>query len=197
LIINDLRLFGIFSLISWDVDRVPKSYLLSKRHPVKTKTYSKQITLHDCVIRQRGDAFQVEFNHDGKRERKTWPTLAAAKVYAKQKSIEVMNEGSAAFELSTKQRQDAAEAFKRFPNGSLETAIREYVEATERLQEIPLKNAIDFYLQHHKPEGGVRTFTALMQEYLASKEKSGCRKASISDIKSRSDRKQSSRKNRH
>lgn len=149
------------------------------------KTYGKKWSLHGCVIRQRGGSFQVEFNHNGNRERQSWPTLKEAKVYAKQKSIELLNEGVAAFDLSLEQRQDAAKAFKLLPGGTLAPAIKDYAEAIKRLENVPLKNAIDFYIRHHKPIGGIRTFSALMQEYIKVKEKTGRRKASISDIKCR------------
>jgi len=149
------------------------------------KTYGKKWTIHGCVIRQRGSSFQVEFNHNGNRERQSWATLKEAKVYAKQKSIELLNEGVAAFDLSLEQRQDAAKAFKLQPGVSLATAMKDYADAIKRLEKVPLKNAIDFYLRHHKPAGGIRTFSSLVQEYLAAKEKSGRRKASILDIKYR------------
>ena len=90
------------------------------------KMYGKKWLIYSCVIRQRGGSFQVEFNYYGKRERQSWPALNEAMVYAKQKSIELSNEGAAAFELSLEQRQDAAKAFKLFSGDLWQPSPRWY-----------------------------------------------------------------------
>ncbi len=152
----------------------------------KKKAYSRQWQHRACIIRQRGGRFQVEVNHGGQRKRCSWSTLAEAKTYAEQESVRIKNEGTAAFTLTLDQRRDAAKAYAGLPKGvDLEGAIIDYTEAVTRLGTAPLKEAVDFYLRHHKPVGGTRTISELMTDYLALKGEENCRKRSLMDMKCR------------
>jgi len=150
------------------------------------KSYRRKWRHSGCIIRQRGDRFQVEVNRSGKRKRSTWPTLAEAKTFAEQESSRVKNEGTAALALSLDQRADAAKAIKALPAGMhLLSAAEDYAKEIARLGGVPLKNAVDFYLLHHKPAGGVRTVAELFAGYLTEKAKENCRSRSLADMKCR------------
>jgi len=88
------------------------------------KTYQKKWVHAGAIIRQRGSAFQVEINADGKRRRKSWDTLAKAKTYAEQKKIEIRNRGITAIQLTGRQTQEAVEAVKLLQGVSLLDAAR-------------------------------------------------------------------------
>ena len=46
------------------------------------KTYRRKWLHYGCIIRQRGEFFQVEIHYNGKRERHSEPIPADAKTYA-------------------------------------------------------------------------------------------------------------------
>ncbi|MCX6995904.1 MAG: tyrosine-type recombinase/integrase [Kiritimatiellaeota bacterium] len=131
-----------------------------------SKTYRRKWFHQGAIIRQRGQVFQVEVNHNGERKRCTWPTLAEAETYAEQKRIEVANRGTSAFALNNSQRLQAVEAFQQLGN-------------------IPLSKAVAFYLRHHRPAGGTRTVSELLADYLDAKRKAGRRPDTLTDIKCR------------
>ena len=151
-----------------------------------TKSYRRKWLHHGCIIRQRGTAFQVEVNHGGQRKRCTLSTLAEAKTYTEQEALRIKKEGTAAFSLSLNEKIDAAKAQKSLPSGmDLATAVQNYAHEMNRLGGTALKTAVDFYLLHHKPVGGVRTVADLMVAYLASKKKENCRRRTVGDMKCR------------
>ena len=154
-----------------------------------SKSYERQWVYKGAIIRQREESFQVEINFRGKRMRETRATLAEARTWAEQKQTELRNEGISSLSLSAGDRNDAAKAKKLLPQGtSLEQAVRDYAAAVNRLETASLGDAVDFYLRHHRPVGGVRTVTDLLKEYLVAKEKLGRRSATIKDIEQRVNR---------
>lgn len=131
-----------------------------------SKSYRRKWLHQGSIIRQRGEAFQVEINQNGQRHRTSLDSLAEAKAYIEQKKIELANQGLAAFALSDKQRLEAVEAFKE-------------------LGSVPLSAAVTFYLRHHRPVGGTRTVQQLYDAYLDAKTKSGRRPDTLADIRNR------------
>ncbi len=129
-----------------------------------TKTYRRKWFHAGAIIRQRNNVFQVEINSGGKRMRKTLKTLPEAKTYAEQKHIELKNKGQAAFDLTDKQRLDASEAIIT-------------------LHGTPLAEAAKFFIQHHKPIGGVRTMSQLLDEYILRKQADNLRPRSLDTIR--------------
>jgi hypothetical protein len=102
-----------------------------------------------------------------------------ARTWIEQKYTELKNDGMSALSLSADDRVDAAKAKKHLPQGTtLEEAVKAYAASVSRLESASLDDAVEFYLRHHKPVGGVRTVTELLKEYLVAKEKLGRRTAS-------------------
>ncbi len=139
----------------------------SARGRTRKKAYKKKWFFAGAIIRKRGKkSFQVEINRDLKRTRVSFKTLEDARVYANEQRTLLANEGLAAFELTPRERQDAAEAL-------------------DVLGGTPLVEAARFYVRHHKPAGGVRTINELMAEYLVVKKKANRRPATLGDMRSR------------
>lgn len=128
----------------------------------------------------------MEINIDGTRHRESLPTLVQAKQVIDQKLTDLRNEGIAALSLNTAQRTDAAKALILLPKGTtLEDAVQGYAKAVADLAGASLDVAVDFYNQHHKPTGGVKTVAMLLDEYKEAKRKSMRRERTIMDIASR------------
>ena len=131
-----------------------------------SESYSRKWLHKGAIIRQRGERYQAEINAHGKRHRGTFTSLVEAKAHIERKQTDLVNQGTAAFSLSEKQRLDAAEAFKK-------------------LGAIPLIQAVDFYLRHHQPAGGTRTIKELLADYLEVKKQAGRRPDTLTDLKCR------------
>ena len=151
-----------------------------------TKSYKRKWLHKGGIIRQRGDRFQVEINVNSKRIRKTFGTRDESERFIEQTRTELCNAGLDSQTLTSDQRADASLALKSLPpNMTLNDAVKHYAQAASKLAGSPLAAAVDFYLLHHKPVGGVKTVSELLTDYLASKRKLGRRARTLSDIQCR------------
>jgi len=142
------------------------------------KTYDDQWNHAGSIVRQRGKAYQVETNHNGRRVRKTFPTLGEAKTYAEQKRVEVKNRGNLAFALSETQLQDALEALDILHGKGDGKSLA-------KPRGTPLAESARFWVQHNKPHGGTLSLSALLSEYIAAKRKLNRREATIWEIENK------------
>ncbi|HMP76595.1 MAG TPA: tyrosine-type recombinase/integrase [Kiritimatiellia bacterium] len=130
-------------------------------------------------IRARGSAFLVDCGKIfGKRERRQFDTIEEAEIYAEAqrtrraslREVERFEDTNRSVRLTTltdSQRIDALQAFEVLGGkGSLLAAAR-------------------FWLKHSAPTTGPRPLREVYEEYLASKTKSGCRPATLADVKAR------------
>ena len=121
------------------------------------------------IIRERKDrnCYEVDLGTaNGKRRRKHFETLDAAGQYCQQKRNEITNNGTAALGLSDLDRHEAA-------------------EARAKLGKVSILEAVDFWLKHHRPEGGTKTIDELVPVYLAALEKAGRRPHTIEGARKR------------
>jgi len=139
------------------------------------KSYDGQWSHKGSIIRLRGSKYQVETNYNKKRERQSFDTLAKAKAYASKKATEIRNLGLAAFALSNREREDAAEAVKVLKG---ETPL-------EEAPKTPLAEAARFWMQHHRPEGGTMKLKDLVDELVASKVKANRRPETIKELRNK------------
>ena len=130
-------------------------------------TYKRKWKYSGAIIRQRGSAFQVETNYNRIRERQSFSTLPEAKTYAELKKNELRNLGTAAFDLTQKQRQDAREAIESL-NGSTS-----------------LLNAARFWMQHNRPTGAVKTMKELFSTFLLQKSKLNRRPETLRELENK------------
>jgi integrase len=101
------------------------------------------------------DCWQVDYTALGKRDRKRFATLAAAKVQVDQKDIETKNKGLAAFGMGDRDRMDVTEARKW-------------------LGTVPLASVFELWRTHH-PVGEQKTVEALIDAFLTAPGRRGGR----------------------
>ena len=127
------------------------------------------------IVRPRGQSWQVDFGtQNGQRIQRSFPSLDDAKIaideFVDQKAlqrIDQRNKRVAVYDLTDRQRMDILTAMERLNGrGSL----------TE---------AADYYLSHTEPEGGSRTVSQVIEEYLEAKRLANRRERTIGDIKAR------------
>lgn len=105
---------------------------------------------------------------DGKRKTKNFKKdKKAAELWAEKKRRERNKIGSDALRLADEQKREAVHAFKKLKNVAT------------------LTDAVDFYLDHHGPDGRNKTIKELYQEYLESRIKAQRRERTIRDIRQR------------
>ncbi len=113
----------------------------------------KRWTEAGFVIRlvKRGKPYQADFGAvGGKRERKRFETLGAARQACGQRRAELLNRGTAALALPDRDRLDAVEARKLLGSGSILEAVR-------------------YYVKHHTAGAGAqKTVAELVEEYLTA-----------------------------
>lgn len=90
-----------------------------------------------------------------------------ADTYIRQQLALVQNQGTAAFSLSDEQRVSASSAFRRLAE----------VRAT-------LEQAVDYYIAHACPSGGVVQFLKASEEFVASRRAKNCKPRYITNLKS-------------
>lgn len=99
----------------------------------------------------------------GKRERFFFLTETEAKAKAHALRARLANEGKSSAALSDRERDDAAECFRRLrPLGA------------------GIIEAVEFYLAHAKPSGGERTVNQTITEFLAAKRNAGRKESYLS-----------------
>src|SRR5262245_12118082 len=125
-------------------------------------------------------AFRVEVPESitGKRTFKQFKSTDEAESYASVMLVQRKNNGLAAFALTDKQRNLAQEAFARL--------------ASENFSADQLATAVDFFIKHHRPEGGDITIDALVDRYVREKQNGNAakggrplRERSIADLENR------------
>jgi integrase len=157
-------------------------------------TYQKQWRSCGAIIRQRGQAFQVESNHNGRRKRETFKTEAEAEAHAKQLAHQIKEEGEAALAITGTARLDALRLLKVFPTIPSQEAAKRLLETfpTRPQQDdtiqaavllatngagldldkplpTPLAEAARFWLIHHPGNGAMPTIEEALTEYLEHK----------------------------
>ncbi len=110
-------------------------------------------------IRQIGEnSFMADVCSHGQRERKCFSKISEAKTFCELKGIEAQNIGAAAFDITDRDRI-------------------EFVEARKLLGTIPVLEAVEFYLKHHRPNRVGITVEELITAYLTAPGKRGRNKA--------------------
>ncbi len=159
-----------------------------------SQSYVRQWRHRGSIIRQRGESYQVETSHNGRRSRVTKKTRAEAEAYAAKVADQLRSDGLAAIELSGKERLEAIEALRFFPTHEEREAGREALDilpsraqredarqAFDILQgdvdarslrlpiSSPLAEAARFWLRHH-PQGSAPVLVQdLLKAYLEAK----------------------------
>lgn len=154
------------------------------------KTYGKTWRHAGCIIRRRGDVYQVELFASGKRRRQTAHTVEAAEALASKWSIEKKEDGDAALALSKEDRLAAAKLLQSFPKDEdridAEKAIEllrskgQGVDLTKECMS-PLAEAVRFYLFHHPADQQPKLLAEVLEQYKEAKK--GRRRATVEEYK--------------
>jgi integrase len=99
------------------------------------------------------ERFMSDVCSHGRRERQSFRTLEEAKLFCEQKRIETKNRGAEAFAIGDRDRLDVT-------------------EARRLLGDVPLMEAVHFYLKHH-PKGDSLSVRELVRQYLNAPGKRG------------------------
>ena len=147
------------------------------------KTYGKTWRHAGCIIRRRGDRYQVELFNCGNRRRETRSTIEEAEALASKWATEAKEDGSSALELSKADRLasvdllrilpteadrlDVKSAVTLFRTGGKDSAGKE-VNLTKPLAS-PLAEAVRFYLFHHPADRQAKTLAEALADYISRK----------------------------
>lgn len=136
-----------------------------ERGPVGLKA---RVTIYRTPVKTDGrvyESFTVVYHLHGNRRRERFNAYRKAHSRAEEIAIKLSNGERSALELTGDDRRVylvALEALKRIPSVTLDIAIREYVDARERLRDISLIEAVRFYEAYgrsvvkHGPLGQIR-----------------------------------------
>jgi len=157
-------------------------------------SYQTSYRYKGSIIRQRGNAWQVETNLGGRRKRCTKSTKTEAQKYAAKMADETKQDGARALQLTNRQREEAIRALDMFPTEEIRQAARDAFEiipydserrdvsealamlrgdisgsSLDKPRHTPLAEAARFWMRHH-PEGQTPpSLGALLDDYLEAK----------------------------
>ena len=119
--------------------------------------------------------FTLVYWVDGRRKREVYPSKEKAIAAAKESSTSLGKGDLVAADLTAKERVACARALDLLaPTGvPIEAAASEYVQAIQRLKEIPLLRAVDFYLQRHPANMVHKMVNEIVAEMLLFKQSDG------------------------
>ena len=151
------------------------SVFCHRRHKGNIMSKSKITKYKGVTIRQRGLSWQVDFGtSEGRRIQRSFNTKQEAKNSVdshleerRLENIDTRNRRVAVFDLTDRQRIDVVGALDLLPRNAT------------------LTDAVRFYADHVEPEGGPKTVSALLDDYLKDKERANRREATIKEIRSR------------
>ncbi len=118
-------------------------------------------------------AFRVEVPERiaGRRTLKQFKTTDEAESYASVMLVQRKNNGLAGFALTEDQRNIARNAFDQLSGANFPAPT--------------LTTAVDFFLKHHRPEGGDISVDRLVDAFLKAKQKDKLRPRSLADLECR------------
>ena len=117
------------------------------------------------------ELFTLVYWLDGKRKREVFPTKEKAVAAAKSANTELGKGDLGAADLTAQERVACARALDLLaPTGvPIEAAASEYVQAVQRLKDIPLLRAVDYYLQRHPVNVVSKMVRVVADELIESK----------------------------
>ncbi|HTY87018.1 MAG TPA: tyrosine-type recombinase/integrase [Candidatus Acidoferrum sp.] len=122
------------------------------------------------------DSFTISYYQDGVRKRPTFSTFQAARDEADVVVNRLGNSDSDILVLTSADRAAYLRARQLLdPFGlAIETAAAQVVEARKQLGDIPLAQAVEFYLKRHPVKLELKPVNAVVEELLAAKAADGC-----------------------
>ena len=168
-------------------------------------TYGKTWKHKACIIRRRGDRYQVELFLGGKRRRESKATVAEAEELAVKWTEEAKQDGQDALAMSRMDRLAAVDLLRKLPTAGDRTAVTELygllpteydrldVKSAVKLFRTggagvnlnkplpsPLAEAVRFYLFHHPADRQAKSLADALEEY--KKRKAARRPATLQEF---------------
>jgi integrase len=142
---------------------------------------------------QKRTAWQADFGFvNGKRLMRSYETKEDAENWLREQTLQVQDQGAAAFRISDAERLDAIRArdelahIDDLPTAALlETVAKVYRSCRDVLKGCngTIDDAVAYYRKHKTPDGEKRTVNQLIEEYIADAIAHNLRPASIRDIR--------------
>ena len=129
----------------------------SIRHKIPT-TYIEGIAIRE----QRPQCFVVDFMINGIRTRKCFKSVEDATLYARQKRVEIKNQGTSALSITDKMRVEVEEVLKKLEG------------------RVSISEAVDYWLKKH-PAGIVENWDQTATRYILAMREGGRREISIAE----------------
>jgi hypothetical protein len=139
----------------------------------------------------RGKAmYQLAYYTGGRRVQRNFADKAEAKRVARQILGELSNDAGAVDAMATPELESLIAARRVLaPNYALHVAVEEHAQAVRKLGEISLREAVEFFLRHNRPDVPPLKLAELADQFANSRHQSGlsahyviqCRKT-VSDL---------------
>lgn len=153
-------------------------------------TYGKTWRHADCIIRRRGDRYQVELSVGGKRRRESRETVKAAEDLAVKWKGEARTDGEDALVMSRSDRLAAVELLRLLPSESdrldmksAVTLLRSPAPNVNLAKPLPspLAEAVRFWIRHHPRGAAMPTLDVALAAYV--EKKAGRRPATLREYR--------------
>ncbi|HAO79446.1 MAG TPA: hypothetical protein DCQ92_10815 [Verrucomicrobia subdivision 3 bacterium] len=143
--------------------------------PVTVKRGSVAVKIY-CTPTHGCDSFTLSYYQDGVRKRPTFPSLQLAKDEANAVVNRLGNSDSDVLTLTSADRAAYLRARQLLdPFGlAIETAAAQVADARKLLGDVPLVQAVEFYMKRHPAKLEFKPVNVVVAELLAAKKADGC-----------------------
>jgi integrase len=131
------------------------------------------VKLYRSVNRGK-EMFQLAFYQAGRRVQKNFSDKAEAKRVARQILGELTNDAVAVEAMATPELESLVAARKVLASGyALHVAVEEHAQAVTSLGKTSLREAVEFFLRHHRADVPRLTLGEIAEQFAASRRQSG------------------------
>jgi len=131
--------------------------------------------------------YRISYQLGTIRHQRTFKTLKDAKAYAKEVSAKLRSKDISLAQITKSeltQLRTAQEMLKPI-NCRVDEAVNQYAKAVTLLDDIPLENAVRFYMAHNKSPRGNASLNQLVCEFLEAKRQDGVSESYYRDLRKR------------
>jgi hypothetical protein len=124
----------------------------------------------------RGKAlYQLAYYAGGRRVQKNFADKSEAKRVARQLLGDLSNDSEAVEAMATPELESLIAARRVLaPNYALHVAVEEHAQALAKLGKATLREAVDFFLRHHRVDVPRLPLSEMSEQFAKSREQSGC-----------------------
>src|ERR1700722_11347938 len=131
------------------------------------------VKLYRSVNRGK-EMYQLAFYQAGRRVQKNFADKSEAKRVAKQILGELTNDAEAVEAMATPELESLVAARRVLaPNYALHVAVEEHAQAVGKLGQATLREAVEFFLRHHRADMPRLPLSEISEQFAKSREQSG------------------------